>query len=116
VGDSPLTLWQYLIRDTYRYPGRSLTTKARGVALTLALRMDTYSLETWMGVRLIVDESGWSESSVHAAIKELRDLGYLWVEYRGSGTKQQTNLYRGLFPSWARKPDGNEERYNERGF
>jgi hypothetical protein len=103
---TPLTRWQYAIRSS------RLSGLARSVALTLSLRMDSQTVETTMGVDRIAAESGWAKSSVRKAIRELRATGYLWVQFRGSGYRQQSNLYRGQVPRYR----GESEEKSERGF
>lgn len=95
-GQTPLTVWQWAIRES------RLSPLARHVALTMALRMDTVTLETTVGVDTIARESGWSERSVQKALRELRLNGYLFRRFRGSGFEQTSNLWLGRLPDWHR--------------
>jgi hypothetical protein len=90
--------WCWAIRDS-----RKLTTKARLVALTLALRMDWETLQCWPSVALLQAETALGRRTVQRALDELRSSGYLWMwRQRGfaRGESGRTNMYRAYLPAW----------------
>lgn len=99
-GETPFTKivfpWRKAIIDD-----RSLSAKAKHIALTLANRMDPHGV-CFPGVALISAETNRHERTVQKGLRELEECGYLHIEEGGGRASSST--YTALLPERTATP------------